>query len=80
MQSSQTGNAASRNDSDSDLFIFLIYNSLGKKTGHDWSRSFSCSVPGMAYILLVKVQPRVFVTKCSDPQPESREAGGEEAV
>ncbi len=41
---------------------------------------FFYSVPGMAYILLVKVQPRVFVTKCSDPQPESREAGGEEAV
>nr|AMK55312.1 hypothetical protein AALO17_21780 [Faecalibaculum rodentium] len=28
------------------MFIFLIYNSLGKKTGHDWSRSFSCILNG----------------------------------
>jgi len=31
-------------------------------------------VPGMAQILLVKVQSRAFVAKCSEPQAESSNA------
>ncbi len=34
---------------------------------------FVC-VPGMAQILLVKVQSRAFVAKCSEPQAESSNA------
>ena len=30
--------------------------------------NFFASVPGMALILLVKVQSRVFTAKCSEPQ------------
>ena len=40
----------------------------------------SLCVSGMAHILSVKVRPRVFVAKCSEPQAESREAGVKEAV
>lgn len=35
---------------------------------------FFLSVPGMAQILLVKVQSRAFVAKCSEPQAESSNA------
>ena len=38
---------------------------------------FSLSVPGMALILLVKVQSRVLTTKCSEPQAVRRVILGE---
>ena len=37
-------------------------------------------VPGMALILLVKVQSRVFTAKCSEPQTENSDVGVEEVV
>lgn len=37
-------------------------------------------VPGMAHLLQVKVLPRVFTAKCSEPQAGSSNAMGEEAV
>ena len=38
------------------------------------------SVPGMAYILLVKVQSQVSTTKCSEPQVEIGNDGMKEVV
>ncbi len=37
-------------------------------------------VPGMAYILLVKVQSQVSTTKCSEPQVEIGNDGMKEVV
>lgn len=37
---------------------------------------FLYSVSGMAYFLLVKVQPRVFTAKCSKPQAVSSNVNG----
>ena len=36
--------------------------------------SFFVRVPGMALILLMKVQPQVFIAKCSEPQVVSNNA------
>jgi len=41
---------------------------------------FLFSVPGMALILLVKVQSRVFTAKCSEPQTENSDVGVKEVV
>jgi len=42
--------------------------------------AFLSSVPGMALVLLVKVQSRVFTAKCSEPQTENSDVGVEEVV
>lgn len=42
----------------------------------DQSKAF-CLVPDMAQFLLVKVQPRMFIAKYSEPQAESSDAKGE---
>jgi hypothetical protein len=51
-------------------FLQFGYHFRGKYTGCPEGRSslaLGC-VPSMAPILLVKVQPRVFTAKCSEPQ------------
>ena len=40
---------------------------LSKVASAKLRKPFEC-VPGMALVLLVKVQSRVFTTKCSEPQ------------
>jgi len=48
---------------------------------NSWKFSlFFVSVPGMALILLVKVQSRVFTAKCSEPQTENSDVGVKEVV
>lgn len=47
---------------------------MRKRTGQIDCPVRFLSVPGMAQILLVKVQSRAFVAKCSEPQAESSNA------